>query len=510
MSETTATAPASAAEPHGGASGRLQGRLGPISIVFMVVAAAAPLTILVSTPTNMLNGNGAGMAATYFVAPLLLMLFAPSFAAMTRYVPKAGAFYSYVTAGLGRDTGVGAGFIAMAGYFVFQSFVYTLMGLTINETLVGFFGPDAFQLPWYVWVILMICIVGVLGVSNIDVNAKVLSVVLVAEILVIVIMNVAVLLRGGTPDEGISLTANLSPEVLFSAPIAISLLIGFSVGLGFEATALFRDEARDPEKTIPRAIYITLISAAVFYSFATWGFIQGWGTHGVMEVLTSDDSAQFSIVYETAAKYVAPIFSQIMQIVALTSMFACLLAYHNIIARYLHSMGHSVLPNRLSFVHRRSGAPYVASITASVVGLVVILLWLLSGIDPYIFIGWEIAVGTLAILMVFVLTSIAIFVYFRRNPGKRKNLWVSTISPVLAFIVLGAIMVTAMVNFGSLSGAADSPGLNTLLMLVPVIFFGVGVVAALIAKKRSPERYDGLDHTRGNPVVDAEVGGAAD
>ncbi|WP_449280488.1 APC family permease [Leucobacter sp.] len=482
-------------------SGRLRGNLGPLAIVFMVVAAAAPLTILVSSPTNMINGNGAGLPVVYFFVPLLLLLFAPGFAAMTRFVPKAGAFYSYVTAGLGRKVGVGAGFVAMTGYLVFQSFVFTLMGLSINETIAGFFGADSFQPPWYVWTIAMIVVVAILGVTNIDVNAKVLAFVLIAEVLVIVIMNVAVLIQGGTPAEGISITEQFTPEVFFSGSIAISLLFGFSIGLGFEATAIFRDEARDPEKTIPRAIYIAILSASIFYFFALWGFVQGWGTQGVMDLLTSDETAQFWIVYETAATYVGPVFMQIMQIVALTSMFACVLAYHNIAARYLHSMGHSVLPERLSYVHPKSGAPYVASLTTSAIALVVILLWLLSGIDPYVFFGWEIALGSLALMMVFVLTSIAIFVYFRRNPGNRKNLWVSTISPLLSFLVFGGIMVNAMVNFSALSGAVDNPLLNTVLMILPVVFFLVGVIAATITQKRHPERYEGLDHTQANTVV---------
>lgn len=473
---------------------RLRGNLGPIAIVFMVVAAAAPLTILVSSPTNMVNSNGAGLPVVYFFMPLLLLLFAPGYAAMTRYVPKAGAFYSYVTAGLGRKVGVGAGFMAMTGYLVFQSFVFTLMGISINETLVGFMGADAFQLPWYVWTIAMIIVVAVLGVSNIDVNMRVLSFVLIAEVVVILIMNIAILVQGGTPEEGISITRQFSPEVLFSGSIATAMLFGFSIGLGFEATAIFRDEARDPEKTIPRAIYIAIISASIFYFFALWGFIQGWGTDGVMALLTSDPDSQFWIVYETASMYVGAIFMQIMQVVALTSMFACVLAYHNIVARYLHSMGHSVLPQRLASVHQKFGSPHVASLTVSAIAVIMILLWLASGLDPFVFIGWEIAVGSLSLMMVFVLTSIAIFIYFRKNPDKRKNVWVSTISPLLALLALGFIMVNAMVNFSVLSGAVDNLGLNTFLMLLPVILFFVGVLAASIAQKRSPERYAGLEH----------------
>ncbi|WP_066907936.1 APC family permease [Millisia brevis] len=474
-----------------GGSGRLQGSLGPLAIVFIVVAAAAPLTIMVSTPTNMANANGAGMSATYFVAPMLLLLFAGGFAAMSRYVPKAGAFYSYVAAALGRSIGVGAGFTAMGGYFIFQSFVYTLMGLTINETLVSFFGENAVTLPWYVWVFLMIALVGWLGYQEVDVNAKVLAIVLLLEVLVIMVINVAVVARGGGP-EGISLTGHLAPDVLFSAPIAISLLIGFSVGLGFEATALFRDEARDPERTIPRAIYITLISAAVFYSISTWALAQAWGTRGISELLAQEPDRQFSLFYETADIWVGSVFSQSVQLLAITSMFACVLAYHNIIARYLHSMGHSVLPLQLTYVHADHKSPYIASLVTSVGGVLITLAWLSTGLDPYVFIGWEIAVGTLSVLIVFVLTSLAIFVFFRRHPDLDRRLWVTGIAPILSFAVLAVIMVTAMLNFSSLSGAADARVLNTVLMLIPPALFCLGVVTAQVAKRRDPDRFQGI------------------
>lgn len=484
MSSTSSSLTAADAEK----TGRLTGKLGPIAIAFMVIAAAAPLTIFITTPLNMLASNGAGISFDYLAGPLLLLVFAGGFAAMTMHVKKAGAFYSYITAALGRRVGVGAGFTAMGGYFIMQSFVFALMGVTINETITQYFGTEAFNLPWWAWMIIGIVIVAWLGAQNIDLSAKVLGVALVLEVVVVLVIDLAILIQGGGP-EGISVTSAFTPDVIFSGPIGLGLLFGLSVGLGFEATAIFRDEARDPAKTIPRAIYITVIGAAVFYCFATWAFIQAYGVNGVMDAVSEDP---INIVYTTATQWVGVIFADVIRILAITSMFACVLAYHNIASRYLHSLGHSVLPAKLAKVHGTKNSPYVASIAASVVALVVAIAWTLSGIDPMIFISWEIAMGTVAILVLFVLTSVSIFIFFRKRPDLDNRLWATKLSPIISFFLIGAIMVTALINFGSMAASEDE-GLNMFLRLVPFILFGVGVVVATIAKKRNPRRYSGLD-----------------
>ena len=96
-------------EPH-----RLAGRLGPAAIVFMVVAAAAPLTVVAGTfPIGIAAGNGAAYPASYLVCTAILILFAVGFTAMARHVPGAGAFYTYVGHGLGRHMGLGAAFLAL-------------------------------------------------------------------------------------------------------------------------------------------------------------------------------------------------------------------------------------------------------------------------------------------------------------------------------------------------------------------------------------------------------------
>lgn len=90
-------------------SRRLSGRLGPVGIVFMVVAAAAPLTVIGGNmPLAMGLGNGAGAPVGFLLASLVLLVFSVGFVTMTPHVPEAGAFFSYVTVGLGERMGKGS------------------------------------------------------------------------------------------------------------------------------------------------------------------------------------------------------------------------------------------------------------------------------------------------------------------------------------------------------------------------------------------------------------------
>ncbi len=88
-----------------------QSRLKCRQIVFFVVAAAAPLTAMLgAVPPAISLGNGPGLPGAYVIVGIILLLFSVGFAAMSRHVINAGAFYAYIAQGLGRPFGVGAAF----------------------------------------------------------------------------------------------------------------------------------------------------------------------------------------------------------------------------------------------------------------------------------------------------------------------------------------------------------------------------------------------------------------
>ena len=115
----------------------------PVGIVFMVIAAAAPLTVIGGNmPLAMGLGNGAGAPVGFLIAALVLLVFSIGFVTMTPYVPEAGAFFSYVTVGLGQRMGKGIAVVALIAYTAIQVGIYGYIGWAIDDT-VGFYGGPA-------------------------------------------------------------------------------------------------------------------------------------------------------------------------------------------------------------------------------------------------------------------------------------------------------------------------------------------------------------------------------
>ena len=252
---------------------RLSGTLGVGSIVFMVVAAAAPLTVIAGTiPLGVGAGNGAAFPATFVLCAVVLLLFAVGFCAMSPHVPDAGAFFTYVRHGLGRPLGMGAAFLALATYTAVQLAVYGYIGAAIDELVTSYGGPSV---PWWVWTIAVIAVVAVLGYRHIELSSRVLGVLLLAEIAIVVVLDVVVIVAGGGP-EGLS-TAAFDPGQIFSGAVGIAIMFAIASFIGFEATAVFRDEARDPQRTIPRATYLALVIIGVFYAVSSWAIVSAWG-----------------------------------------------------------------------------------------------------------------------------------------------------------------------------------------------------------------------------------------
>ena len=80
--------------------------IGMWQIVFFVIAAAAPLTGMLGViPVAIRLGNGAGVPGAFVAAGLILLVFSVGYAAMSRHVVNAGAFYAYLAQGLGRSFG---------------------------------------------------------------------------------------------------------------------------------------------------------------------------------------------------------------------------------------------------------------------------------------------------------------------------------------------------------------------------------------------------------------------
>lgn len=443
--------------------------LGVPGIVFMVIAAAAPITVVAANFPIIIGISGSiGVPTMVLAATAILLLFAVGFTWMTPRVPDAGAFYSYVHRGLGRRTGLGTAAIALFSYVLLTVSMTCYLGVQTGNLINLWLGVTP---PWWLISGIMLLIVGVLGYRDIELSAKVLGAVLVLEVVAVLTIDLGVLFSGETLSA-----APFNPaEALVGAP-GLGLLFAFLGFFGFEATAVFRNEAKDPDRTVPRATYIAVITIGALYFVSSWLVISGLGTDNAVAL---SNEAPDSIVIELAGTVVAPIVADIVQVLVVTSMFACMLSFHNIVTRYVFTLGQrGVLPTGLAAVHDAHRAPSRASLAVSIITSAVVVGSAIAQLDPVTQIyTWYSGAGAVGVIFMMALTSIAVFVFGRKaSAGRAPSRWVR-LSTVLGGLGLFAVLGISVWNLPVLVGSMTAS-----------LIWGGALVLVFIAGALHPER----------------------
>lgn len=369
------TTPPPAAPPDATTSGGLRrGTIGTWDLVFFVVAAAAPLTVMSGVAPLAIGTGGTGAPGGYLVAGVVMLVFAIGFTAMSRHVPNAGAFYAYIAKGLGRPAGVGASLVALFSYNAIGIGLLAAFGTFAHTTFDDLVGLD---LPWWLWAAVGQLVVGWLGYRQITLSAKVLGVFLLLEVLILVVLAVPVIVGGG--QEGLSFHG-FAPDKIFGSGVGALFVITFGAFLGFESTAIYSEEARDRGRTVRRATFTSVGFLAVFYTLIVWMILMAFGPEKGVAEAVSDPAGMF---FTAADTWVGPWASDAMHVLIVTSALAAVLAFHNASARYFHALGREgVLPAALGRASA-SGSPAVASLTQSAITVVVIVGFTAFGADPY-------------------------------------------------------------------------------------------------------------------------------
>ncbi|WP_223838440.1 APC family permease [Saccharopolyspora pogona] len=135
---------------------------------------------------------------------------------------------------------------------------YGFAGISIAEFIVRMGGPE---LPWWLYALVCWAVVGVFGYLRVDISAKVLGILLFAEVVVVLVFD-GVVVGGGGP-EGVSGTP-FTLDALTSGQLGIALVFTIALFTGFEAIAIYREETVNPEKTTPAPRSSLLVASGCF------------------------------------------------------------------------------------------------------------------------------------------------------------------------------------------------------------------------------------------------------
>jgi len=461
------------------------GVLGTVDVVFMVMAAAAPMAVVVALmPLAFAFGNGAGIPGTYAGAIAAMVLFAIGYVRIIPYVRNAGAFYAYIAASAGKTAGLAAAYVAAFCYFALSTSTLTTLAFFSEQFFVHITGHHA---RWDYLAYIAIAIIAYLAYHRITLAATVLGIALAAEVVIILLLDGAILYHGGLRSFAVT---DFAPATILTPGLGIGAIYAFDSMIGVEGTAIYQEEARNTRVTIPRATYISIVLVGLFYILTAWCLSSSVGSTHVASVAKADPG---TFIINRASEHLGRWGAEAISVLVLTSSLAAALALFNNAARYLYALARDgVLPARLATTHPRHRSPHVASGILVVAMAAVVAISAMAGLDPLVNVSTAlVGLGSVGLMTLLAATSLAIPAFFARRGNFGPG---TTFAPLIGGLVIAVAVVLAFANYPMLTGV-DSAVINHLPYLLIVLAI-CGACQAQWIKRHRPRVFARIATTR--------------
>lgn len=434
------------------------GQIGTLDLVILVIACAAPMTIVAGVMPAMFGTGGIGTPAAYIFAGVVYGFAIVGYIAMARHIEDPGAFYAFVTVGFGERTGGTVGMISLMSYLLISIAEIVACGAFGQTALLYIFGINV---PWWLIAGLSGVVIAWLGYRQVSVSAKVLGVALFLEMTFLLIFAFVTLSAGGA--DGIRFDS-FTPTYALTPGTGTALMFAFASFFGIEATAIYSEESRNPTKTVPRATYLSVAILTVFYTLLCWVVVLAFGNKNISEIAIkhADD-----MIFIAAQNYVGTYITGVMHALLYTSIFASALAFFNQANRYMLSLGRAkVLPTFFAAMHEGHQTPINATIVQFLIAIALIIAFTIAKIDPYSGFLTTASPGIIGIVVAQLSASLSVLLFFRKKRWKDVTLWHRMIAPIIGSSGLIVAVVLMVYNFNLFTGAGT---IKNLLLFVPMI-----------------------------------------
>jgi len=318
------------------------------------VSTMAPTTTPAATIPLVcaLAGNGTWLA--YVLATVAILLVALCIARYARLSASPGSLYAYASATLPPWLSATVAWSLLLAYVATGSSViggfYHYANLLLRDA----------RLPVLPTVLLALLVTGIsiwIAYRDVKISARLMLWIEAASVSVIVIVVALLLIRHGwhwDADE-LHLTA------MTGSGLRLGLVLALFSYVGFESATTLGAEARDPLKSIPRAVIQSSLLAGAFFTVCAYAEVLGF--HAVGEDLGASQAPMYTLASEGGA----PLLGVIIDIGALVSLFAGTLACITAAARVLLRMAHDGLAHdMLRTTHARNRTPSYAVLISGV------------------------------------------------------------------------------------------------------------------------------------------------
>src|SRR5688572_2019462 len=380
--------------------------------------------------------------AVWVVAGVLSLLGALTYAELGAMRPEAGGLYAYIRDAFGP---LPAFLYGWASFVVIASGSIAALAVAFSNYLSPLL--PGVSLPAPVIPVLVIAIVAVVNVRGTRNSATVQNWTTGAKVGALALLSLVLIIRaGGAASPAAAATPAVAPNVSLAAGLGAAMIGVLWAYEGWQYVTFSAGEARDPQRTFPRAISIATLLLVVLYLLANVGYIAALGPDGA--------ARSERVAADAVATAFGPIAGSIVATLILVSIFSALNGLVLTTPRMYYAMARDgMFFERLAAVHPRFGTPAFAFVPRSAWAALVAASGTFEQLLTYaVFTGW----------IFYALGALAVFVFRRREPNAARP-----------FRVPG-YPVTPMLFVG----AAAALVINTVITQSLRAAIGLGVVAA--------------------------------
>ncbi|HEY3362879.1 MAG TPA: APC family permease [Methanosarcina sp.] len=446
-------------------SGLRNSYLSSIEVLAQSIASIAPS----ATPALVIplvfgfSGNGTWLA--YFFGMIAIVLVGVNLNQFTKRSASPGNLYAFIVKGLGTEIGVISGWALVLAYILtasavlcgFINYVNVLLayvGVTSSSILIGILGALA---AWYI------------AVKDIKLSARIMLAFEGISVALIILLAAIVLVKHGFTIDN----AQFTLQGVSTTGLGMGLVLAFFSFAGFESATSLGDEAKNPLKTIPKAVTISSILVGVFFVLLSYTEILGF-----IDSTTSLNEAAAPLTDLSNFNSVS-FFGPLISIGALISFWACFLACTNAGARILYLMGqHGVLNSSIGVAHDTNKTPHVAITISTILASVIPFILILNKGGLIEIYGWVGTIATYGFILAYALVTLSTPLYlYRENELKKHHIALSMIT----------ILVLMIPIVGSIYANASSGAPYSWFIYIFIGWLAVGKLLFSIRKAQSPD-----------------------
>ncbi len=444
--------------------------------IAMAAAAMAPVLAVVLNAPAAGPSAGAALPLSFLIAFVACLFVGNTVVQFSRRLPSAGSFYTFNTQGLGQAAGFFTGWLFWIGYALLAPGLFCAFGAFVHDYVLLTFDKDV---SWVLFSLAAMAIVFGLSARSIKASVNIDLTLLAAEVVIFLVLAVVAVANAGDGNTAAVLLPTSAPDGI--SGVGLGVVFGILSFIGFDAAATLGEETRNPRRNVPLAVGGALGFVGLFYVFVMYALVAGYGLNDDAKLAGFLKDAN---PFVTLAQSYTPWLLQPVQIAAIAGLFSCFLAIHHTTVRVLYSMGRDrVLPASLGDVHPSWFSPLRAILVQTVFTVVVgigVGIWLGPGATgAYGFTG---SIGTVAIVLVYLASNVALIRYFWRSPERR----------LVTHVMLPALGVLALLYP---LYVVSKPGQSYPYNLVPIVvlvWVALGVALFLYYRATSPAKIAAL------------------